>query len=406
MSDKRLSIAVIPAWYPTAARPLAGVFVRDHARAAAVENDVAVIADDGPISSVSGLYALTDSVEDGLRTFRIRHRRTRLPQLTAVAYLLGILDSLRRLRRDGRPVDLLHPHVHRAAWAATILGAMKRLPVVVTEHSSEFGWSGISPRALRRARIAFARADLVCPVSEYLQSQIESHGVRARFRVVPNAVDTELFSPVPTVEAGERPARILVVASLHPKKGLPHLIEALGELAKRRRDFVVDIVGEGPGRLEYEGRVRELGIERLVIFRGVQPRAEVASWMRRADFLALPSLTENLPVSVIEAMACGLPVVATRVGGVPELVDERTGLLVEPGSSEALASGIAQMLDHRSEYTAEQIAGIARSRYSLEVVGRMWDEVYRDVLAARAPRGADRAGGGAARQRPGGGPRE
>ena len=71
-----------------------------------------------------------------------------------------------------------------------------RRPFVVSEHSSEFGWSGIRKGALRRARIAFSRADLVCPVSEYLRGQIEARGVKARFRVVPNAVDTELFRPL------------------------------------------------------------------------------------------------------------------------------------------------------------------------------------------------------------------
>jgi L-malate glycosyltransferase len=386
LSHERLSIAVIPAWYPTAARPLAGVFVRDHARAAAIGHDVAVIVDDGPSKSVRGLYELTDSYEDGLRTFRIRHRRARLPQQTAVVYLLGILAALKRLRREGRPVDVLHAHVHRAAWAATIVASMKRLPVVVSEHSSEFGWSGISPGALRRARIAFARADVVCPVSEYLRGQIEGHGVRGRFRIVPNAVDTELFSPAETVEAGGGPARILVVASLHPKKGIPHLIDAVGAIAERRRDFAVEIVGDGPDRADYEARVSQLGLDGLVVLRGTRPRADVVASMQRADFLVLSSLTENLPVSVIEAMACGLPVVATKVGGVPELVDERTGLLVDPASSESLASGIERMLDHRSEYSAEAIAGIARSRYSLQAVGRLWSEVYRDVLAARARR--------------------
>lgn len=383
-SDNRLSIAVIPAWYPTAEQPLAGVFVADHARAAALHHDVALIVDDGPSASLRGLYTLTDSVEDGLRTFRIRHRRTRIPQLTAVAYLLGILSALRRLRREGRRVDLLHPHVHRAAWAATIIGALRRLPVVVTEHSTEFGWSGISRGALRRARIAFARADLVCPVSESLRKQIEGHRIHARFRVVPNPVDTELFAPLFVDAAVEGPARILVVAALEPKKGIAELIEAVHELAQRRRDFRVDVLGGGLAREQYEARARDLGVTDLAAFRGPQPHAEVASFMRRADFLVLASLGENLPVSVIEAMACGLPVVATRVGGLPELVDERTGLLVEPGSPHALALGIEEMLDRRSKYSPDVISGIARTRYSLDVVGRLWSEVYREVLAARA----------------------
>src|SRR5262245_37603125 len=140
MQDHRLSIAVIPAWYPTTDQPLAGSFVREHARAAALQNDVAVLVDEGPGRPPRGVFAIDDSVANGLRTFRIRYRNSRrLPRLTAAAYLLGVLAVLQRLRREGRPVDVLHAHVHRAAWTATIVGALLRTPVVVTEHSSEFG---------------------------------------------------------------------------------------------------------------------------------------------------------------------------------------------------------------------------------------------------------------------------
>jgi glycosyltransferase involved in cell wall biosynthesis len=380
MEHRRLSIAVIPAWYPTSSRPLDGIFVRDHARAAALGSDVAVLVDDGSSPSLRRLYALDDTTEGEIRTFRIRYPRSRVPQLTAAGYLLGVLAALRRLRYDGRPVDLLHAHVHRAAWAATIVGTVARLPVVVSEHSSEFGWSGIGKGALRRARIAFARADLVCPVSDYLRRQIEANGIRASFRVVPNAVDTELFSPAPASKArGTGRARLIAVAALHVKKGLSDLLEALGRLAGQRRDFVLDLVGAGPCREEYVSLVRRLGIADMVVFHGLQPRPAVASLMQQADFLVLPSLTENLPVAVIEAMACGLPVVATRVGGVPELVDERTGLLVEAGSPRGLCRGVAHMLDHHGDYPREDIVDRARSRYSLAAVGRTWSDVYRGV---------------------------
>ena len=193
----------------------------------------------------------------------------------------------------------------------------------MSEHSSEFGGSGIRKGALRRARIAFARADLVCPVSEYLRSQLEDHGVRARFQVAPNAVDTGLFRPSEGARA-DGPTRMITVASLDPKKGIDHLLNALGVLSAERRDFALDVVGDGPRREEYEQLARRLGVEDLVVFHGASPKADVVRLMRRADALVLPSLTENLPLAIIEAMACGLPVIASRVGGIPEMVDDQT----------------------------------------------------------------------------------
>ena len=147
------SVAVIPGWYPGPGRPLDGIFVRDHARAAARDSDVAVLVNDERPPPGRRLFSVEESVEDGLRTFRIRH--SRVPQLGTAGYLLGIRTALARLRREGRPVDLLHAHVHRAAWTAMLVGAVARLPFVVSEHSSEWAATGIA-----QGRAA-AGADLV-----------------------------------------------------------------------------------------------------------------------------------------------------------------------------------------------------------------------------------------------------
>jgi glycosyltransferase involved in cell wall biosynthesis len=372
------SVAVIPAWYPGPGRPLEGIFVRDHVRAAALQNEVAVLVNEPDPPPGRRVFSVEDQVEDGLRTFRIRH--SALPQVGTAGYLLGIRSVLSRLRREGRAVEVLHAHVHRAAWTATLVGGVERLPVVVSEHSSEWAAPELASGALRRARISLRRADLVCPVSDYLRKRIEAQGIDARFRVVPNPVDTELFalrSPGP--RGG--PARMVAVAAMQREKGIPELIEALAGL--RERDFALALVGDGPARGEYERLAREAGLAERVVFRGQLPKPAVAGLMREADFLVLPSLGETFSVVVIEAMACGLPVVATRVGGVPELVDADSGLLVAPGNAEALRAGIERMLDGHADYSAERIRAGVASRYSLEAVGDQWTDVYRGVIGTR-----------------------
>jgi glycosyltransferase involved in cell wall biosynthesis len=366
------SIAVIPAWYPTQGRPLYGNFVVEHARAAARDNDVAVlVGEEG--APARGLFTLDDGVEDGLRTFRIRHSPA--APLGTAGLLLGIRSALARLKSEGRPVDLLHAHVHRAAWTAMIAAAGARRPFVVSEHSSEWAAPELGRGALRRARISFGRAAVVCPASDYLRERIQAHGVEANFRVVPNPVDTELFRPGTRADG---PTRMIAVAALAPAKGIRQLLEAVAGLG--RADFALDIVGDGPNRTEYEQLVRRTGLADRVSFHGAQPKPAVAALMQAADFLVLPSLGETFAVVVVEAMACGLPVVATRVGGVPELVDPDTGLLVEPGSAEALGAGLDRMLDGHGDYRPEPIRERAVSRYSLGAVGDAWSAVYRSVL--------------------------
>jgi glycosyltransferase involved in cell wall biosynthesis len=362
------SVAVIPAWYPGPGRPLDGVFVRDHARAAARDNEVAVLVNEDAPPPSGRLYAVDDAVEDELRTFRIRH--SRLPQLGTAGYLLGIRSALARLRREGRPVELIHAHVHRAAWTAAIVGGVGRLPVVVSEHSSEWA-TAIAPGALRRARIAFRRADLVCPVSEYLRERIEAHGIHADFRVVPNPVDADLFAPA----APSSPARAIAVASLQPAKGIPQLLAALQGV-----DVTLDLVGDGPQRAEYEALAAEQGLAGRVTFHGLLPKEGVAALMRQASFLVQPSLGETFSVVVAEALASGLPVVATRVGGIPELLDEDSGLLVDPDSPEALRAAIERMLDGHDGYNRAAIRRRAVSRWSLQAVGDAWTAIYGDVL--------------------------
>jgi glycosyltransferase involved in cell wall biosynthesis len=367
------SIAVIPAWYPGPGRPLEGVFVRDHARAAALHNEVAVLVNEPDPPPGRKLFSVDDAVEDGLRTFRIRHRAQ--PQAGTAGYLLGIQRALARLRREGRPVELLHAHVHGAAWTAMLVASTRRIPFVVSEHSSEFASTGIAPGALRRARVALPRAALVCPVSEYLRRQIEAHGIQASFRVVPNPVDTELFALAARSEGG--PTRMIAVASLQPAKGIALLLEAAAGL---EGDWALDVVGDGPQRADCEALARQPALGGRVTFHGLQPRREVAALIRRADFLVQPSLGETFSVVVAEAMACGLPVVATRVGGLPELVDETSGLLVEPGSAPALRAAVQRMLDGHGDYPREEIAARAGGRWSLQAIGAAWTDVYRSVL--------------------------
>jgi glycosyltransferase involved in cell wall biosynthesis len=255
------------------------------------------------------------------------------------------------------------------------------IPVIVSENSTAFPRGEVRGWRRTMARYAFGHADLVCPASEDLGRHIAALGVRTPIRAVPNVVDTTLFSPSPSRPARGARARLLLVALLDPKKGVEHLLRALALLRKRRDDFELDIVGDGPLRGELAEVARRLELERDVRFLGRRDKRAVAELMREADFFVLPSLWENLPNVVIEALASGLPVVATSVGGVPEMVDEHAGRLVPAGDEDALAGAVDAMLDSLGGYDRAAIARAAHERYGYEAVGRLWDEIYVEVLA-------------------------
>jgi glycosyltransferase involved in cell wall biosynthesis len=367
------TVLVLPAWYPTAEQPLAGVFVRNHARAAAAQGHrVVVVVDEGPHAGIKGLFSLTQEDDGDLRVVRLAYR----PRLGRVAFLAGLLAVARRLARAGEPVDLLHAHVHRMGWVATLAGLVLRRPVVITEHSSEWPRDLITREALWRARIAFRRAALVCPVNEELQQAIERHGIQARFRVVPNAVDTSVFHP-PREGRATPPSRLVNVALHEELKGIEFLLQAFAQAA-REPGLTLELVGEGTLTPRLQEISRELGLEERVHFTGPASASQVADALRSADVFVLPSLSENLPVALLEALCTGLPVVATNVGGVAGAV-LADGEVVAPGDPEALATAIGTVLRDYSGFDRADIAQRAADRWSIEAVGRTWDEIYRSL---------------------------
>jgi glycosyltransferase involved in cell wall biosynthesis len=375
------TVVVLPAWYPTARHPVAGTFVREHARAAALHRDVVVVAtaDRGP--NPPGLYGIATEHDGPLTVHRIAQRRGRSPKVEAASFLLAALRILAGLRAAGRPAEVLHAHVYQAGHTALALSRLARLPVVVSEHSTEFQRRTLTEERRARAASTFARADLVCPVSEDLRRCIEAYGIHARFRVVPNAVDTALFGPSDAPRRTDpRAPRLVNVAMQDPKKGLDDLLTAFAGLRADRPGATLDLVGDGPARRGLEAQAAALGVADAVRFHGLRPKPAIANLLRASDLFVLSSLSENLPVALIEALTCGLPVVATAVGGVPEMVTPAAGRLVPPREPDALRTAIAEVLDGPTDPRA--IAATA-TRWSLAAVGAEWDAVYGEITSGR-----------------------
>jgi glycosyltransferase involved in cell wall biosynthesis len=369
------TVLVLPAWYPTARQPLLGVFVREHARAAAGQGHrLVVVVDEGPSSRVRGLFTTAEERDGELRIVRLSYRR----RAASAGYTLGVLALARRLAREGTPVDVIHAHVHRMGWAAALVGGLLRRPVVISEHSSEWTQRQITSAALRRARIAFRRAAVVCPVSIALENAIKSQGIHARFRVVPNAVDTKVFHP-PVHLAGGPPTRLVNVALHREVKGLDVLLRAFAVLASRRAELTLVLVGEGIQTPDLQRLAVDLGLAERCHFVGAKEPEGVGETLRRSHVFVLASLSETLGVAVIEALCCGLPVAATDVGGVPEVLGPDDGVLAPPGDIDALAAAIKTVLDQYARFDRAAIARRSQGRFSLEAVGQAWDEIYQSL---------------------------
>jgi glycosyltransferase involved in cell wall biosynthesis len=361
--------------YPGPRSPVAGIFVREHAHAAALHANVAVVH----LDRSAGFGSVRVPGED-FPTWRVRYPYSPQP-VSMAAHLAAAYVSWRRVRASGFEPDLIHAHFFLAGAPAVLLARRRALPVVVTEQWSIFtrpDQSELTPALRRIASFAYGGADLVLPVSRALQAGIEAHGLHPPMRIVPNVVDTGLFHP-----AGARNGRLLSVGMMVEAKGQEYLLEAIALLAAQGRDVQLDLVGDGPLRPQLEAIVAARGLGERVRFLGLLPKPEVAQRMAEAGLFVLTSRYDNNPCVVIEAMASGLPVVATAVGGIPELVDERSGRLAPPQDPAGIAAEIAAALDGLAQYDRDAIAVEARRRFGQAEIGAELAGIYAEVGARR-----------------------
>lgn len=365
-----MRVLFLTSGFPTPSAPAAGIYVREHARAAARHADVAVLHLDRSREH-RGVPTIARIDGEPFPAWRVTYPWSPTPVSMAL-HFAAAAQGWRAVSRAGFRPDLVHSHFFLAGVPGDRLARRLRVPAVVTEHWSVFlpeDPMQLTPMLRRGAAYAFRNADVVLPVSEALQRGIEAEGLRARrFHVVPNVVDTALF----TLGEGPRNGRLLAVGLLYEAKAYDVLLRAVSTL-----DVGLDIVGDGPLRDDLEALATSLGIGDRVTFHGLLPKPEVARLMREAELFVLASRYENNPCSLLEALASGLPVVATPVGGVPELVTPANGRLAR---ADDLAAEIRATIETSGSFDRAAISADARRRYGVEAIGDQLADVYASVL--------------------------
>jgi glycosyltransferase involved in cell wall biosynthesis len=297
--------------------------------------------------------------------------------------VLGCMRLLRRLKQQGK-LDVINAHwIYPDGVAAVWMARQLGVPVMLTALGSDINVYSRYP--LRRSQILWAlhQANGVTAVSRALVTAIEGFGVDpSKLQLIRNGINADSFSRVnaETVQQlrrqfGLRNDRkyLVFVGRLHPVKGLIHLLDALNLLfSDSNLNFDTILVGDGELRLELERSVAARGLNEHVRFAGEVPHSRVNEWLQAGDAFCLPSLMEGMPNVVIEAQACGLPVVASSVGGLPDMVGTETGILVAPAKPADLASALNEVF--RKEWDREKIAR--------EADGLSWEAVASQYLAA------------------------
>jgi teichuronic acid biosynthesis glycosyltransferase TuaC len=298
-----------------------------------------------------------------------------LPGLTRSINGLVCARYLEPYIRESMPDVACNFWLYPEGYATVAVARKLGIPSVIGSIGSDLN-RFVDPASRWLTRLAMKRATFVVTKSDHLRQRAIHIGVQAsKVRTIRNGCNPSVFHlgdrSVARAQLAieDRAELVLFVGRLDTAKGIEELLEAFASLARRRPNLRLAFVGDGPGGGHLRSKAKHLALEDRIIMNGAGSSQEVAQWLAAANVLALPSYNEGYPNVVIEALSCGRPVIATNVGGILELVNEESGILIAPRDSRALAGAIEKAMDRR--WNEHSIS---------EQFRRGWDEAADELL--------------------------
>jgi glycosyltransferase involved in cell wall biosynthesis len=313
-----------------------------------LESHVAELAR-GLVSRGHEVRVVTSRSMDGLPAEEVRDgvhvRRTWFPSRRPWGWALHALGSLGATMKASRWADVVHAQAFASVAPCGLAARRAGRPLVATFHTSHFLMRARKARWRPVLRYLVRRGDHVLAASTEIAQVAMELAPEVTVEPLTNGVDTDRFRPVaPALPPAQGRRRIMVPRRLFAKNGVEYLIRAMPTVAREVPQAEALLVGDGPERARLEALAAELGVEGRVHFLGARDHAEMPAVLSSAELAVFPSLMEATSVAALECMACELPVVASRVGGLPEIVDDSVGRLVPPAEPEPLARAIVELL--------------------------------------------------------------
>ncbi len=376
----RLKVLFFSLWYPHRYDAMDGLFVRKHAQAVARFADVEVLFlyADARIRE----FEITDVTIDGVREVTVYFPKN--GPLSYVNYFRAFSKGIKLMQTP----DITQTNViGKDGLCSWWLKKTKGIPYIAIEHWTGYLPQNFSYRGFFRKRIAetVARnASMIMPVSRALEREMKRNGLDlAPYEIVNNVVDDFFYDREEKAERSR--IRILSVTCFgDSSKNLSGTLRVMRRIAQKRTDFEFVMIGTGGDYDKIHAYYESLDFpDGMVKFTGEQTPLEVAKWMKQSDILVIFSNFETFSVVAAEAYAVGLPIVASRSGGILDDISEGEGILVEPRNEEQLELALSTMLDSFAAYDVEAIREAGR-QYSFDAVGRHLVDVYERALSGES----------------------
>ena len=384
MNKERKHIVFLARWYPHRYDPMFGLFVQRHAEAAALFNDITVIycqqtTDNGQQTSSKEKFEIVRTNENNVDTIRVYYKKPK----NKIQSLLRIYRANMMALKLCKKPDLIHVHVlTRLGVIAWIQKILHKTPYIITEHWSRYLPGNDFSGFLRKAacKLVVRNARTVTTVTENLATAMKNHGLKNdNYVVLPNVVNLDMFhiNQKCTDAINHVPTIIHISCFEDKSKNISGLLESLKIIDDKGIDFQCKLIGEGMDLDLMKEKAKELQLINKVSFTGLLQGQALADELSSGDFLVLSSNYENMPVVILEALASGLPVVSTNVGGIKEMIDDTKGILVEPRNKEALAEAMIKMIETQKNYDANYLRDSVIEKYGYESVGMFLSRLYK-----------------------------
>lgn len=274
----------------------------------------------------------------------------------------------------GKP-DVIYGQFFYNSYTALPISVQENIPLVTIEHAARFNEEHIDSESLSQSRTVYQHTAANIAVSESLKvSLAKLFGIDCY--VVHNVYGKEFkYSPTkPSVKV-----RYVTTGSLIYRKGFDMFAKAFALLNLPEDKWELTIIGEGEERANLQQQIEQNGFANNIHLAGSKNKTDIARMLNESDVFVLPSRNENFSVAVLEALACGLPVVASICGGIRECIDEKNGVLFEVDDVEGLAKCLKHMYDHHQDYNRQLIADDCKARFSSQVIAKQLTEIFEKV---------------------------
>lgn len=372
-----MNILLLTHSYPDKKSTWRGIFINDQAKVLSLNHDVTVVyfkVDYSHFAPFAG-YRYSKKESGTLTEYIVTTGRS-FPVINQLKYLYGTYRFINDHILDKKRIDIINSHLsYPAGFLGTIIQKIKSIPNIITEHT----WIKKHFRStVHRLCVVYALKNCSCilAVSNALKEDINLY-CKNQIRIIPNVVDADRFPLLEAKKAGKLNLGILGGLS-NNRKGLDILLKAVSLL--HDKNLHLHIGGDGILLPYYKSMAIDLGIYEKCTFYGQVLPGNVTEFYSRLDIFVLPSRDETFGVVIIEAMACGLPVIATKCGGPQEIITTETGLLIAPENELELADAIRHMSDNLMTFNRAGIKKYTGKKYGPETFLKNISLVYNDTI--------------------------